>query len=107
MIRWADPIPVDRAVREFAERLRRERPEVRGIYWYGSWVTGIPTPASDADLVVVVDHDTRPARDRVPDYLPDRFPVSVDLTVLTEEEWDRLPAVAPEWHRTVMSGRRL
>lgn len=46
-----------------------------------------------------------PALARVPDYLPDRFPVPLDLAVLTEAEWRQLPERAPGWFRAIAAGR--
>lgn len=37
----------------------------------------------------MVKEDPRPPRDRVPAYLPDRFPVSLDLFIYTKEELAR------------------
>jgi len=107
VIRWADPEAVDRAVRGFARSLLASHPEVRRVYWYGSWVTGIPTPSSDVDLCVVVSHDSRRPRDRIPDYLPERFPTGVDLTVLTEEELQELRERSPAWYRAIIKGREI
>ncbi len=106
MIRWADRERVARAVQGYAEDLRRERPEVRDVYWYGSWVNGTPTPGSDADLCVVLSRDERPRRERLPDYLPSRFPTGVDLVVLTREELGRLRDISPEWYEAITTGRR-
>ena len=106
MVRWADPDRIAEAVREYAENLRR-RPEVSRIYWYGSWVAGVATPSSDVDLCVIVKADVRRPRDRVPDYLPERFPVGLDLVVLTEDEMEELPERAPSWHRAMVEGREL
>lgn len=77
------------------------------IYWYGSWVSGGATPSSDVDLCVVVDADERSPRHRVPDYLPSRFPVGVDLVVLTESEWRDLAERAASWHRAIVGGVEL
>ena len=106
-MRWADPERIAAAVREYAEALRRDRPDVSRIYWYGSWVSGTATPSSDVDLCVVVGTDTRTPRDRLPDFLPDRFPVGVDLVVLTEAEMEALPERAPSWHEAIVAGREL
>lgn len=105
MIRWADPERVGRAVRDHAAELRRRDPAITRILWYGSWVNGVPTPGSDVDLCVVLAQDSRPPRDRTPDYLPDRFPTGIDLLVLTEEELAELESRAPEWHRAIVAGR--
>jgi predicted nucleotidyltransferase len=59
---------------------------------FGSLVRGIPTPRSDADLLVVLDHSphARPA-DRLPEMLQALAPLPcpVDLFVLTRDELDR------------------
>ena len=91
----------------WARGLRDRRSEVSDIYWYGSWVSGTATPSSDVDLCVIVKDDARPPRHRIPDYLPGRFPVGVDLSVLTEEELAELPDRAPSWYRAITGGRRL
>ncbi|MFW5905031.1 MAG: nucleotidyltransferase domain-containing protein [bacterium] len=105
MVRWADPARVEEAVREHAEALRRREPGVSRVIWYGSWVNGTPTPSSDVDLCVVVESDPRRPRDRVPDYLPTRFPVGVDLVVLTEQEFQEMEERAPTWYRAIVSGK--
>lgn len=107
MVRWADPERIGDAVRAYADDVRRRRPEVSRIYWYGSWVSGQATPLSDVDLCLVVDADERAPRDRVPHYLPGRFPVGVDLVVVTEEEMTELADRAPSWHRAIVGGREL
>jgi len=107
VVRWADPERVGGAVEAFARDLRASRPEVSRVYWYGSWVSGVPTPSSDVDLCVVVDSDDRPPRERVPEYLPARFPVGVDLVVLTEAELGELADRAPSWRKAILGGREL
>lgn len=107
MVRWADPERIAAAVARYAGLLRARHPEVTEIYWCGSWVSGAATPTSDVDLCVVVESDERRPRDRLPDCLPSRFPVGIDLHVLTEEEMAGLPERAPTWHRAIVSGRRL
>ena len=107
MVRWAEPEPITEAIRAWAAELRRRRPEVAEIYWYGSWVSGTPTPSSDVDLCVVVEADSRRPRDRLPDFLPSRFPVGIDLAVLTRAELADLAERAPSWHGAIVSGRRV
>lgn len=106
MVRWADPGRIADAVQEYAVDLRRRHPEVSRIYWYGSWVSGAPTPSSDVDLCVVVEADDRRPGERVPEYLPARFPTGVDLVVLTEDEMAELADRAPSWRRAIVEGRR-
>jgi predicted nucleotidyltransferase len=107
VILWADPERIAAAVRDYAETLRERHAGVTAIYWYGSWVSGRATPSSDVDLCVVVASDDRRYRDRLPDYLPENFPVGMDLIVLTEAEMRGLPERAPSWHRAIVSGERV
>lgn len=107
MVRWAEPEKIEEAVRSFAQDLRARFSSVRRILWYGSWVSGVPSPSSDVDLCVILEADERRPRDRVPEFLPARFPVGVDLMVLTEEEFRELEARSPSWHRAIMAGRAM
>ncbi len=107
MVRWAEPERVAEAVRAYAARVRRREPSVSRVLWYGSWVSGIPTPSSDVDLCIVLTSDPRRPRDRLPAFLPDRFPVGIDLIVLTEEELRELAERAPTWHRAIVSGQAM
>lgn len=107
MVRWAESERIAVAVQSYAESLRARGRGVRRVLWYGSWVSGVPTPTSDVDLLVVVDSDERRPRDRIPDYLPDRFPVGVDLVVLTERELEDLAEHSPEWYRALTAGKEM
>jgi uncharacterized protein len=107
VIRWADPAAVARAVADYAGELRRDHPGIRRILWYGSWVSGRPTPTSDVDLCIVVRAADRRVRDRTPDFLPDRFPLPLDLLVVTEEELGAMASRSPSWHQAIVSGREM
>jgi predicted nucleotidyltransferase len=79
-------------LRAAARRAAMRLPTVRRVILFGSLVAGIPTPRSDADLLVVVsDSPHRQPRDRVPEMLRALSPVPcpLDLHVLTEEELER------------------
>lgn len=80
-----DEAAVRDALKLYADRLK-ERPEVLAVYLCGSWAKGSYTPYSDVDLLIVLEADNRLPHDRIPDYLPGRFPVSMDLFVYTLEE---------------------
>jgi predicted nucleotidyltransferase len=72
--------------------------------WFGSWVTGGWSPGSDVDLCIVIEPSTKPARDRVSDYLPRTFPVGIDLFVYTEDEIARLATEHPSFARAIEAG---
>ena len=79
---------VERAVRRWAQQIGARRSEVRRIVWFGSRVNGIPSPASDVDICLVLAHSDKPFRERAADYLPLGFPVGLDLFPYTRAELD-------------------
>ena len=107
VIKSADRAAVECALLSHVAKLRVEHPEIRRIIWFGSWVTGLPTPGSDVDLCLVLASSAKAFRERVPDYLPIGFPVGIDLFPYTEKELGRVRESSPGWHREIMSGREL
>ena len=107
VIRSIDRAATERAVAAYAARVRAENPEVEQIYWFGSWVTGMPTPGSDVDIGIVVSRSDKPRIERAPDYLPVGFPVGIDLFVYTRPEFARLMDESPSWYATIVGGREL
>jgi uncharacterized protein len=93
----AGAVYLDRAgrieeLRAAARRAAAGMPGMQRVILFGSLVRGIPTPRSDADLLVVVaDSQHREPRDRVPQVLRALVPLPcpVDLFVLTTEELER------------------
>jgi predicted nucleotidyltransferase len=64
-------------------------PSIRRVVLFGSLASGIPTPRSDADLLIVLEASPHDApRDRVPEVLEALAPLPcpVDLFVLTAAE---------------------
>jgi predicted nucleotidyltransferase len=73
-------------------------PEIRRVLLFGSLVSGVPTPRSDADLLVEVSESAHAEpRDRVPELLGafQPLPCPLDLFVLTSEEMERLGPSSP------------
>jgi predicted nucleotidyltransferase len=104
-IKSANPELVGRAVGRYTKWLFQSFREVLGVFWFGSWVSGIPTPGSDVDLCIVLDSAESAFRDRLPKYLPDGFPVGLDIFPYTKDELQRMATERPEWHRTITSGK--
>jgi uncharacterized protein len=85
----------DRRIEELCVAARRAAarlPALQRVILFGSLVAGIPTPRSDADLLVVLSESShRDPRDRVSEVrralMP--LPCPVDLFVLTSEEIER------------------
>lgn len=75
-----------------SERAAARLPTIVRVVLFGSVAKGSPTPASDADLLVVVRSSRHPRRrDRIPDVLRALAPLPcpVDLVVLTANELRR------------------
>ena len=77
---------------------------MKRIVWFGSRVTGIPSPGSDVDVCLVLERSDKPFRERAADYLPVGFPVGMDLFPYTAEELDRLQRDHPSWRRALTAG---
>ncbi|MEW5784635.1 MAG: nucleotidyltransferase domain-containing protein [Bacillota bacterium] len=71
--------------------IMKSKKEVIAIYLCGSWAKGTYTAASDVDLLIIIQEDSQTPRERIPQYLPARFPVSLDLFVYTESEMQKNP----------------
>lgn len=85
-VRFLDRERVLLALRRAAEQAV-QCPGVVAIYLFGSFAHGIPTPRSDADLLVVIREGTD--RDQARDCCLTAFravPVPIDLFVWTEGE---------------------
>ena len=86
------------AIRRAARRAADRAPSIRRVILFGSLVTGIPTPRSDADLLVEVTESVHSEpRDRIPELLGSFLPLPcpLDLFVLTSEEIERFREAPP------------
>ena len=104
VIKSIDREQIKQAVEAYVARLRQSHPEIEKVIWFGSWVSGFPTPGSDVDLCLIISASDKPRRERLPDYLPVGFPVGIDLFVYTQDEFDRLRLESPGWHQAISSG---
>ena len=107
VIKSVDRPAIEAAVETYVDRLLDENPEIIGVIWFGSWITGLPSPGSDVDLCLVLSTANKPRRDRVSEYLPVGFPVGLDLFPYTMSELEQLRQESPEWYREIMSGRKV
>ncbi len=72
-----------------AKRARERMPSIRRVLLFGSLVRGIPTPRSDADLVIeLAEERSDHPRDRIPEVLRafSPLPCALDLHVYTSRE---------------------
>jgi predicted nucleotidyltransferase len=88
-------------VRQAVAALVARRADVHAVWLFGSLAHGEATPHSDADLLIVVDRDTRRPMDRIPEFLLllEGLRRPVDLIVWTVAEWEARAGTA--LHREV------
>jgi predicted nucleotidyltransferase len=85
-IKSVDKAQVRASADEWAARLLEQRSDVVEVVVFGSFEQDTYAPGSDLDVFVLLDSADRPVRDRIPDLLPGRFPVGLDLFPYTREE---------------------
>jgi predicted nucleotidyltransferase len=107
VIKSIDRDLIKKAVASYAEQIRFQHPEVTRVIWFGSWVKGLPSPGSDVDLCLIVSSSDKSQRDRLPDFLPGKFPVGIDLFIYTIDEFERLRNASPGWYEAITSGQEI
>jgi len=90
VLKWPDVQTVDRAVRRWAERVGPAQKEALRIGYFGSYARGDWGVGSDLDLAVVVASSERPFERRGEMWDTTELPVSADVLVYTEREWEDL-----------------
>jgi predicted nucleotidyltransferase len=72
--------------------LAQSHPEIEEIWLFGSLARREATPASDADIVLVLSHSSLPFLERPPHYAFDDCGVATDLLAYTHAEMERMRA---------------
>jgi predicted nucleotidyltransferase len=91
-----------RELRDWAARLKRERPDVEKIGLFGSYATDTYGPRSDADLLIVLRASDKPFRDRIPECLPDGISVPCDVFPYTADEINSLQREGSPWIKHIL-----
>ncbi len=86
VIKSVDEALVRRCMDEYAARLLGSHPEIEEIVVFGSFADGTYAPGSDLNIFILLSGSDRAVRDRISEYLPDSFPVGVDLFPYTRQE---------------------
>lgn len=85
-VTWLDRRAADDAAVVAARRLARRHPEITGVLLFGSIARGDAGPASDIDLVLVLEASDHPFPDRVSQYAPEIDELPVEVFPYTEDE---------------------
>jgi hypothetical protein len=89
---WPTHATVDSALRRWAAENMVLRPDLLRLGCFGSYVRGDWGVGSDLDLVAIVRDSGVPFERRALDWDLTPLPVSADLLVYTQAEWDSLVA---------------
>ncbi|NPV58577.1 MAG: nucleotidyltransferase domain-containing protein [Actinobacteria bacterium] len=89
-IRYLDREAVREALAEYVGELSAGHPELERVVLFGSFARGDEVPSSDVDLLIVLDRSELPFLDRIPVFMPSRFPVGVDVFPYTREELESM-----------------
>jgi len=101
VLRWPDASSVDQAAWAWAGELSRQRGDVLGVAYIGSYARGDWGVGSDLDLVVVVEQSDKPFWNRASELDLGGFPVPTEGMVYTADEWRALAEERGRFFRTV------
>ncbi|MDR7421226.1 MAG: nucleotidyltransferase domain-containing protein [Armatimonadota bacterium] len=87
VLKWPDRETVDRAIREWAAAVTRQRQDVLAIAYVGSYARGDWGVGSDVDLLIVVAASEQPFHRRALEFDTRALPVPADVLVYTVAEW--------------------
>jgi predicted nucleotidyltransferase len=85
-IKSIDKARVKTATDVWAAELLQRRPDILEIVVFGSFEQDTYVPGSDLDVFLLLDRSDVPVRERIPDLLPGRFPVGLDVFPYTRKE---------------------
>ncbi len=90
VLRWVPEEEVKRALREWAEKIKKEHPEVIRVGYFGSYARGDWGVGSDIDLIIVVKSSDKPFMERALEFDTTDLPLPADVLVYTENELQRI-----------------
>ena len=99
---FADKANVLRQLKDYTKILKRTHPEVERVGFFGSYANDTYGPASDVDLLIILQQSDKRFLDRIPDFLPDNLSICCDVFPYTKEEIDRMKNERNLWIRHVL-----
>lgn len=90
VLKWPDAQTVVQALKGWAEKVTRDRPEVVRIGFFGSYARGNWGVGSDLDLIIIVADSRQPFELRPSGFNTLELPVPTDVLVYTQEEWQAM-----------------
>ena len=97
-IRSVDPAVIITALKRWASVIRRKKPVITAVGYFGSYATNRYSPGSDLDVLVILSESPYYRFfDRIPEFYPKSFPVGMDLFIYTEDEIKKMKSDANPW----------
>jgi len=93
VLKWPDAQMVVQALKGWAEKVTRDRPEVVRIGFFGSYARGDWGVGSDLDLIIILADSRQPFELRPSGFNTLELPVPTDVLVYTQEEWQAMKPV--------------
>jgi UTP:GlnB (protein PII) uridylyltransferase len=107
-VTYFDRDGVRRAMAEYVQTLAAQHNELEEVVLFGSLASGTPVPGSDVDLLLILTSSDRPFGERIPLFLPGKFPVGVDVFPYTRAEVERMRQEGnPMISRALREGRTI
>ena len=94
---FADKDKVLRQLKEYVADLKRKRPEVEKVGLFGSYATDTYGPASDVDLLIILQRSEKRFLDRIPDFIPENLSVGCDCFPYTSQEIEKMQKENNPW----------
>jgi predicted nucleotidyltransferase len=101
VLKWPDAAAVVKAAKAWAVELTRQRGDILGVAYIGSYARGDWGVGSDLDLIVVVEQSQAPFWQRASDLELTGFPVPTEALVYTADEWLTLADERGRFFRTI------
>ncbi len=89
---YANKENVEAELKRCVARLVRAHPEIKKVVHFGSYATDRYGPASDVDLLLILERASGRMLDRIPHYLPEGLSLPVDVFPYTQAEIDTMLA---------------
>ena len=98
---WPDRTQIDRAVRLWAARASKTRPQVQRLGYFGSYARGDWGVGSDLDLIAIVATAPELFAERPLTWDLTSLPVPAEILIYTESEWRALEAGGSRFAQTL------
>jgi len=99
---FADKANVLRQLEDYVKRIKQTHPEVERVGYFGSYANDTYGPASDVDLLIILQQSDKRFLDRIPDFLLENLSICCDVFPYTSEEIEKMQIQNNPWIRHIL-----